>query len=156
MDWENNNRILYNCLRKDFNAFFENDPYFKTCLTAAQDTEYDTKNIKSIDFMDKSPQKPTYDNGILIKLKYFIKLMHSLYFVHLTNVTARDEQLISDMWKSLANGQERVKAENILTLFSAAMNLNVPEIILKYSEEESENHRHSGLFHFNENEDLYF
>ena len=70
--------------------------------------------------------------------------MHSLYFVHLTNVTDKDESLMCDMWKSLGgiNMDSKVKAENVLTLLSATMNLNVAEIIIQYSDEESKKNIH--------------
>ena len=83
--------------------------------------------------------------------------MHSLYFMHLTNVTASEEALIVDLWNTLGGDTENaVKAENLLTLLSAVMNLNLCGVVKNYPDEERENHYSRGLLHFDENNNLYF
>ena len=63
--------------------------------------------------------------------------MHSLYFMHLTNVTASEEALLVELWNTLGGDTESaVKAENLLTLLSAVMNLNIEGLVRNYSEEE--------------------
>lgn len=83
--------------------------------------------------------------------------MHSLYFMHLTNVTASEEALIVDLWNTLGGDNESaVKAENLLALLSAVMNLNQENIVKFYSDEETENHYSRGILNFDENNNLYF
>lgn len=83
--------------------------------------------------------------------------MHSLYFMHLTNVTASEEALIVELWNTLGGDNENaVKAENLLTLLSAVMNLNHDNIIKDYSDDEIENHYSRGILNFDENNNLYF
>lgn len=83
--------------------------------------------------------------------------MHSLYFMHLTNVTASEEALIVDLWNTLGGDNESaVKAENLLILLSAVMNLNQDNIVKQYSEDEVENHYSRGILNFDENNNLYF
>lgn len=56
--------------------------------------------------------------------------MHSLYFVHLTNVTASEEALLVELWNTLGGDTESaVKAENLLILLSAVMNLNLDGLV---------------------------
>lgn len=83
--------------------------------------------------------------------------MHSLYFMHLTNVTPSEEALIVDLWNTLGGDTEgSLKAENLLTLLSAVMSLNLCGIVKTYSDEEMENHYSRGFLHFDENNNLYF
>ncbi len=60
--------------------------------------------------------------------------MHSLYFIHVTNVTSSEEALIVDLWNTLGGDTENsVKAENLLILLTAVMNLNLAGIVKTYS-----------------------
>jgi hypothetical protein len=154
MDQETNHKIVFAILNKDFNDFFERDPYYSACVSAATETSYKTTS-KDTDFIDKAPKN--LEKGLQIKLKTYIKIMHSLYFMHLTNVTASEEGLLVELWNTLGGDTEgAVKAENLLTLLSAVMNLNLEGLVRTYSEEEKANHYSRGFLHFDENNDLYF
>lgn len=56
MDQETNHRIMFSLLNRDFNDFFERDPYYSACVSAADETSYDPKP-KGADFIDKAPKK---------------------------------------------------------------------------------------------------
>lgn len=47
---------MFNLLNRDFNDFFERDPYYSACVSAADETNYDPKP-KGLDFIEKAPKK---------------------------------------------------------------------------------------------------
>ena len=46
---------MFAILNKDFNDFFERDPYYSACVSAATETSYKTTS-KDTDFIDKAPK----------------------------------------------------------------------------------------------------
>ena len=56
MDQVTNHKIVFGILNKDFNDFFERDPYYSACVSAASETNYDPKP-EGMDFIDRAPKR---------------------------------------------------------------------------------------------------
>jgi hypothetical protein len=57
-------------------------------------------------------------------------MMHDLGFIHLKKSSSAEEELLTELWKSLDGTNENsIKAENLLVVLSAVMNVTVSEVL---------------------------
>jgi hypothetical protein len=57
-------------------------------------------------------------------------MMHELGFIHLKKSSSSEEELLTTLWKILDGTNETsIKAENLLIVLSAVMNVTVPEVL---------------------------
>lgn len=80
--------------------------------------------------------------------------MHTLGFIHIKKSSPAEEELITDLWKMMGGTNENtIKAENLLMVLAAVMNLQVPEI---FHNIQSENGHKVGPLSYDEHNNLYF
>lgn len=62
--------------------------------------------------------------GLPIGLNEFIKMMNSLHFVNVRQISVSEEHLLTELWRLLGvSDDETVPAANILSLLAGIMNL---------------------------------
>ena len=63
-------------------------------------------------------------------MKTYLKMMHELGFIHLKKSSSSEEELLTQLWKILDGTNENsIKAENLLVVLAAVMNVTVPEVL---------------------------
>lgn len=74
--------------------------------------------------------------------------MNALGYVTL-NGYAKDEELLTELWKMLSETGETIKVENMMIAFAGILNLVVPDVLLQHNQQ-CENHQKRGYLCFDE------
>lgn len=62
--------------------------------------------------------------GTPLRLKTYIRLMHTLGFIHVKNRSSSEEEMLTEIWKILGGSNDNtVKAENLFVLLAGIMNI---------------------------------
>lgn len=75
-------------------------------------------------------------------------MMHELGFIHLKKSSASEEELLTQLWKILdGTNDNSIKAENLLVVLAAVMNVTVPEVLQPHISDfnEMQGHLQRGL-----------
>lgn len=149
-----NNKIVYEKLKRDMHIFFEKNQYYVALNSAASETKYRQKDPaatrgKNIIINHKpDPISPAnnvygYEKSTPIKLMGYIKMMHSMGFINLKRNSSECEELLTELWKMVGGTDTNaIRAENLLTVLSAVMNLPVNEVMPTHTGNKSAHMRH--------------
>ena len=76
--------------------------------------------------------------GTPLRLKNYIKLMHTLGFIHVKNRSTSEEEMLTDIWKKLGGTNDNyIKAENLFVLLAGIMNIQLPDIVHKHPKKDA-------------------
>ena len=72
--------------------------------------------------------------GTPIKIKDYIKLMHTLGFIYVKCRFPSEEELLTEIWKILGGTNDNtIKAENLFVLLAGIMNAQISELVWDHS-----------------------
>eukprot|EP00347_Sterkiella_histriomuscorum_P021695 403333083 len=171
---ELNHKIVYDKLKKDFANFFNKEIIYnsnqsesllndKTGISPFKNQKDSTpKSQINDDLISRKSGKNTIDllkKGTPLKLKNYIRLMHTLGFIHVTNRSSSEEEMLTEIWKILGGTNDNmVKAENLFVLLAGIMNIQLPDLVQKHTKKEAPHmgHRINGCLCYDQFNNAHF
>ena len=139
---DHNNKMVWLKLKQEFWDFLDQNPYQPSPGKQKHKEKrlYTSKAILEAELLlDLSQDQPltsdkvTSSYGTPMRLKTFIKLMHSLGFIHVKNRSMLEEEQLTDIWKLLQHEgsvqTNLISAEWLLALLGAILNIQLPETL---------------------------